>query len=265
MPARNAVPVGAPCWVDLATSDSERSRDFYTRLFGWTVDDPDPQLGGYANFRKAGVAVAGCMASQPGGVPNAWTVYLSTDDAQKTTEAAGSAGGQVHLPPIAVADLGTMGLLADSGGAAVGLWEPGTFPGFGLVAEPGAPSWFELHTRDYEAALQFYRDVFRWDTQTVSDVPEFRYTVLSHGDEWFAGVFDATSDLTEGVPAHWSVYFGVEDTDAAVEQVVGLGGSVVVPAQDSPYGRIATVTDATGAELRLVAANEAMPAEGEAR
>ena len=24
--------------------------------------------------------------------------------------------------------------------------------------------WFELHTRDYDASVEFYRDVFSWDT-----------------------------------------------------------------------------------------------------
>ena len=37
----------------------------------------------------------------------------------------------------------------------------------------GAPSWFQLNTRDYDAAVDFLRDVFHWETQAVSDAPEF--------------------------------------------------------------------------------------------
>ena len=37
MPTRETIPVGAPCWVDLMTSDTARSRDFYCALFGWTA------------------------------------------------------------------------------------------------------------------------------------------------------------------------------------------------------------------------------------
>jgi predicted enzyme related to lactoylglutathione lyase len=55
------------------------------------------------------------------------------------------------------------------------------------------------------------------------------------------------------------VYFGVEDTDAALAKIVDLGGSVLTAAQDSPYGRLATAADPTGARFKLVAANEAMP------
>ena len=48
--------------------------------------------------------------------------------------------------------------------------------GYGRVAEVGAPCWHELHTRDYAAALGFYRTVLGWETKELSDTDEFRYT-----------------------------------------------------------------------------------------
>ena len=39
---------------------------------------------------------------------------------------------------------------------------------------------------------------------------------------------------------------------AAVAQIVDLGGSVLIPADDSPYGRIAQVADPCGAMFRVV-------------
>ena len=35
----------------------------------------------------------------------------------------------------------------------------------------------------------------------------------------------------------------VEDTDAAVKTTTELGGSLIMPAEDTPYGRIAQVAD----------------------
>lgn len=261
MPTRDTAPIGAPCWVDLMTSDTERSRAFYGELLGWTAEDPNPEFGGDFNFQKAGVRVAGGMAAQPEmPVSDVWSVYLTTDDAAKTVDAASANGGQVIAPPMAVGDLGTMAVITDCGGAAIGIWQPGLHPGFGVFGEAGTPSWFELHTRDYDASVAFYRDVFRWDTSVVSDAPEFRYTTLQHGDEQLAGIMDASQFLPADVPAHWSVYFGVDDTDAALATTVKLGGSVVVPAEDTPYGRLATATDPTGAQFKLVAPNDQMPA-----
>ena len=51
----------------------------------------------------------------------------------------------------------------------------------------------------------------------------------SDGDAQLAGIMDASGFLPDGVPAHWSVYFGVDDTDATLAKVVELGGSIVLP------------------------------------
>lgn len=265
MPTRDAAPNGAPCWIDLMTSDTERSKAFYCELFGWSAEPPAEEFGGYVNFTKNGVLVAGCMASQPGsGRPDAWSVYLATDDARKATDTAVANGGQTYVEPMAVGDLGTMGFLGDAGGAGIGIWQPGRHKGFGIHGEAGSPSWFELHTRDYEDSVGFYRTVFGWDTHVVGDTSEFRYTTLKHGDEWLAGIMDAAGFLPDGVPAHWSVYFGVDDADAALARIVDLGGQVLRPAEDTPHGRLATAADPTGAQFKIVAPNAAMPARNPA-
>jgi uncharacterized protein len=263
MSARDTAPMGAPCWVDLTTSDTERSRAFYCELFGWGADDPAEDFGGYFNFTKGGALVAGCMANQPeSGMPDVWSVYLTSDDAEKTVETARANGGQVHVETMPVADLGAMAFVADPGGAGIGVWQPGRHAGFELHGEAGTPSWFELLTRDYDTAVAFYKDVFHWETKVMGDSPEFRYTTLVEGpDRWLAGIMDASGFLPDGVPNHWSVYFGVDDADAALAKVVDLGGSIVTPAEDTPYGRLAEAADPTGARFKLVAPNEAMPAK----
>jgi predicted enzyme related to lactoylglutathione lyase len=50
----------------------------------------------------------------------------------------------------------------------------------------------------------------------------------------------------------WHVYFAVEDCDAACAKVTELGGSVVTPPEDTPYGRLATVKDPMGATFKLM-------------
>ena len=62
---------------------------------------------------------------------------------------------------------------------------------------------------------------------------------------------DAKAFLPEGEPAHWSVYWEVDDVDTAVSKVRALGGSVVREAEDTPYGRLATATDPAGAQFKL--------------
>ncbi|MBF6555354.1 MAG: VOC family protein [Acidimicrobiales bacterium] len=254
MPTRDTAPIGAPCWVDLMTSDAERIKAFYGQLFGWTAEEPRAEFGGYFNYSKDGILVAGCMTSEPESpVRDIWSIYLASDDTRKTVETATANGGQVVAPAMDVGDLGTMAVLVDTGGAAIGVWQPGLHKGFGVLAEPGTPAWFELFTRDYESSVDFYRNVFHWDTHVVSDSPEFRYTTLGEGEGQMAGIMDASGFLPDGVPAHWSVYFAVEDTDAALATIIQLGGSIVAAAEDTPYGRVATASDPNGSQFKLVA------------
>lgn len=260
MTAPDVTPAGAPCWIDLMSSDVARSRDFYCGLFGWTAGEESPEFGGYFMFFKDGVPVAGAMPNPGGGPVDEWGIYLAVDDAGKTVETALAHGAQLRAEAMEVADLGTSAVLDDPGGARIGLWQAGTFAGFGVRGVDGTPGWFELHTRDYDTAVAFYRDVFGWDAHVVADTADFRYTTLGRDETARAGIMDAAAFLPDGASAQWSVYFGVDDADATLDRVTGLGGSVVQPAEDTPYGRLATAADANGVQFKLVAPNEAMPA-----
>jgi len=252
MPLRENAPIGAPCWVDLFTSDPHRSQSFYNELFGWTCEEAGPEYGGYFNFSKDGVQVAGGMRNDgESGAPDHWTVYLAVENAEGTVAAAASQGGAVIVPAMPVMDLGSMAVVTDPGGDAIGIWQPGLHKGFGVFGEAGTPSWFALHTRNYDASVQFYREVFKWDARPMSDAPEFRYTTLNDGELQLAGVMDA-SVFPAGAPTGWSIYFGTEDTDKSLARIVDLGGKIVLPAEDTPYGRLAQAADPTGSLFKLV-------------
>jgi predicted enzyme related to lactoylglutathione lyase len=254
MPTRDSAPIGSPCWADLWTSDVEGSRRFYSELFGWEAQEPSPEFGGYFMFTRDGVPIAGAMGDM-GDMPanNTWKIYLNTDDIAKTLESAEAEGAQVIAPVMPVADLGSQGLLIDPTGANLGAWQPGSFAGFSVLKEHGAPSWFELQTRDYTAAVSFYSSVFHWDTEVVSDTDEFRYTIMRDpsGEGELAGIMDATAFLADGAPASWSIYWEVDNVDYAVSKLKALGGSVLVDAMDTPHGRIATVTDPAAAQFKM--------------
>ncbi|WP_337587575.1 VOC family protein [Crystallibacter crystallopoietes] len=47
------------------------------------------------------------------------------------------------------------------------------------------------------------------------------------------------------------MYFGVENIDAAIQTALGLGGQLLQPAEDTPFGKMATLADPTGAVFRL--------------
>lgn len=239
--------------MDLSSSDPERAKDFYSQTFGWRAEQLGEEFGNYVTFAKADAVIAGMMKNDPGsGVPDGWATYLASADANATAQAAKTAGGQVLMEPMQVMDLGAMAVLVDPGGAAIGVWQPEQHQGFGLVGEAGAPVWHELHTGDYAGTVSFYQRVFGWTTNVMSDTDDFRYTVMVDDDgTQLAGVMDAQNFMPQGAPASWAVYLGVEDVDASLDTVQRLGGTVLDQAQDTPFGRLATAADPTGAKFKL--------------
>lgn len=257
MPLIESTPEGAPVWTDIATSDFPRAQDFYASLFGWTFDEQAPEeYGGYTSARKKGRLVAGLSPHHPeyGSAPNVWGPYLKTIDVAATANAVSAAGGSVLVPPMHVSPFGHMAVFIDSAQAVIGGWQPETHQGFGLVAEPGAPCWHELHTRDFDRALAFYEQAFGWKISLMSDTDDFRYATLGEGDEARAGLMDSSRFLPEAIPAHWITYWGSANVDRDCEKIQKLGGLVLRPPEDSPYGRMASVADPMGARFNLVSA-----------
>jgi predicted enzyme related to lactoylglutathione lyase len=253
MTTRSTTVAGVPCWADLWTSDVESSRRFYSQLFGWKALEPSPDHGGYWMFERDGAPVAGGMGSMGEmTADNTWKPYFCTKDIEATLKSAHAAGASVRAPAMAVDDLGVQAVLADPTGAVFGLWQPGTFAGFQVVGEHGAPSWFELHTADHAAAVSFYRDVFGYEIAPVSDTDEFRYFTfrVPGTEEDLGGMMDSRNWVPEG-GAHWDIYWHVDDATAAIDKVKSLGGSVKEGPDATPYGVLAVVSDPAGADFKL--------------
>ena len=251
MANRTVAPLGAPTWIDLATSDLDRAQTFYGNVFGWTFESAGPDYGGYVTASRDGRPVAGLMANDPQwGAPDGWTTYLHTADVDATVAAAVGAGGTSCMGPMDIPAKGRMAMLTDPAGAAVGLWQPAGHNGFEVVNATGAPTWHQLSIRDFGRAIDFYVKVFGWQIQVEADTPEFRYSNAIFDGQPLVGVMDM-SIFPEGEPSTWTVYFGADDVDKTLELITDNGGAVVRAAEDTPYGRLAAVTDPTGAGFNL--------------
>lgn len=247
MPDVSSFPLGAPCWIDLMSSDVAGAKRFYGSLFGWEFVDGGPEYGGYLTITSRGRDVGGLMAQEEGSeIPDSWSVYLCVTDSSAVASRVEGQGGAVVVQPMTVPDMGTMAFYMDTSGAGIGSWQPGSYPGYAVVDEPGAPGWHELVTNDYGKAVDFYTAAFGWRTTDMAE-PGFRYTRLVVDGRPYAGIMDGAGLLPDDVPSYWRTYFGVTDVDAAVEQATTLGGAVLEPPTDSPYGRMALLADPSGA------------------
>ena len=239
---------GRPIWVELYTADVAAATAFYSGLFGWTLQQAGPEYGNYALFLRDGEPVAGLMQNTEE-APDVWSVYLESNNAEDTVAMAVANGGQVIVDAMAVGDLGQMAVVLDPSGAAIGIWQPGEHRGFAARGEVNAPGWFEVLSTDYDADIAFYENVFGWDTHTLSDSPDFRYTTLGKDDYALAGIMAADG------PSRWSAYLMVDDADSAVARAVALGGTELAAPVDTPYGRLATIADPGGVPFKVMGPN----------
>ncbi|KAA1248409.1 VOC family protein [Mycobacterium simiae] len=252
MPIRHTTPLGAPCWVDLTTSDVDRAQDFYAQVFGWTFESAGPDYGGYINAAKDGHPVAGLMANNPQWQSaDNWATYFHTADINATAAKVTDAGGSTCVAPMEVPAKGFMSMATDPVGAFFGLWQPLEHRGFEVIGEAGSPVWHQLTTHDYRAALDFYGDVFGWRTEQISDTDEFRYSTAWFGDDQLLGVMDGAGYLSGDQPSQWTIFFGAQDVDQTLQVITDNGGAVLRPAEDTPYGRLAAATDPTGVVFNL--------------
>lgn len=262
MSERTSYDPGTPCWIDLGTPDIEAAATFYSSLFGWDIPESEnaEQTGGYRQAMLRGKPVAGMMPLMQEGQPPAWSSYVSVDDADATTAKAREAGGNVMAEPMDVMDLGRMAVFADPTGAVIGIWQPGAFVGAEIVKESNAVVWNELNTRDPEAAKSFYGDVFGWGFEE-REFETGTYTSIKVGAETVGGMIDITGRAPEEVPAHWLVYFAVDDVDATVAKAGGSGGAAALePFDIAEVGRIAIVKDPFGAVFAVMTPDPDMQA-----
>jgi predicted enzyme related to lactoylglutathione lyase len=78
----------------------------------------------------------------------------------------------------------------------------------------------------------------------------FQYATIKVAGNVVGGIGSAPEGRSPG----WGTYFAVADTDAAVAKVTDLGGSLIQAPWDTPFGRIAIVTDNHNAVFSLITA-----------
>lgn len=250
-------PDGLFNWVDLATTDLNGAKAFYSELFGWeTAEIPIDGGGVYLMFQIDGHDVAGAGSldaeMQAQGVPPHWSSYVKHADVDGATQKAADAGGQVLFPPMDVMDAGRMTMVQDPSGAVFGIWEPHNHIGAQLVNRPGALVWNELQTRDLDAAKDFYRDVFGWEY----NVDEQGYVVCIQDGRVQAGMMAIGEDWDENVPPNWTVYFMADDIEETARRAGELGGAVIVPPTSAgELGTFAVIRDPQGGVFTAMAFN----------
>ncbi len=243
---------GEPCWFDLMTPDRQGIKGFYSALFGWEFVDRDEAGMPYTMALRRGEPVAGIGTLEEGApTPSAWTVYFHSPDIHASVATAKEAG-VVVVEPTEVGPQGSMAICTDPEGAVFGLWQPGEHQGTAFIGDHGSLCWCEGYQRDISRGRSFYEKVLRARSDKM-DAPGMTYFTLqgTHRDSPQAGLLQMTKEWGD-MPAHWMAYFAVDDADAACAEVKSKGGEVKHGPFDTPFGRMAVVSDPAGAVLTVI-------------
>jgi predicted enzyme related to lactoylglutathione lyase len=256
MPTRDTSwPAGTPCWVDLAAPDVAAATAFYGDVVGWSFIDSGEQYGHYHVAQTGGRAAAAIGPIQMEGQPAVWTVYLASDDADATAKLVGENGGTVVAGPMDIPENGRMLVATDPTGGVFGVWQATSMIGMEVYNEPGSVVWEDARLTDPEAGRRFYTAVFGYTYDRVDDeMPDYR-TFAVRGE--VAGGIGGMMGAPEGTPSHWLPYFGVADVDAAVAAAERSGGTVVMPPENTPFGRMGVLVDPFGATFAVHGENTA--------
>lgn len=109
-------------WVELATRDSARAADFYSKLLGWSLrgsDMPMPEDSSYTHYTIGETQYGGIlqMNAMWEGIAPSWAIYVLVPDVDACLVQAIDAGGKVVVPAFDAAGVGRIAMIADPTGA----------------------------------------------------------------------------------------------------------------------------------------------------
>lgn len=110
--------------VELATTDLEKAKGFYGKLFDWKLTDMPMPSGTYTMIDVGEGTGGGMMKNPMPGAPSAWMAYVQVDDIKAATEKARSLGAAICKDVTEITGFGWLSILTDPTGATFGLWEP---------------------------------------------------------------------------------------------------------------------------------------------
>jgi predicted enzyme related to lactoylglutathione lyase len=242
-----------PSWVDVMVANQEQHHDkraFLTALFDWTWDLGDANMGHYAIGSWNGAPVIGLGIAE--GTNGNTTTYFTSSDIEGDVAKASELGASAMMPVTNVMDLGTMAILIDPSGAPFGLWQAGTFNGFGVMHEVNAPGWFDHASPDPQRDGEFYAAV---SGHTLTEM-EGDMRILQSGDDWYASI----SYGQEGEQPQWKPIYVVDSLERIHETVPRHGGSILIEEMPVPGSAICVFSEPVNGTLMTVMRGGEQPA-----
>lgn len=110
--------------VELNTSDLDKAKTFYTKLFAWKLEDMPMPQGTYTMIGVGEGTGGGMMTHPMPGAQSMWLPYVLVDDIEASTQKARTLGANVIRDVMEVPETGWLSIIQDPTGAVLGMWKP---------------------------------------------------------------------------------------------------------------------------------------------
>ena len=110
--------------IELNTTDVDRAKSFYGKLFDWEMKDMPLPVGTYTMLDVGKGTGGGIMAQLMPDTPSMWLPYVAVDDIDAATKKARQLGADIMKASEEVPGMGWLTIFTDPTGALLGLWEP---------------------------------------------------------------------------------------------------------------------------------------------
>ena len=258
LPPLNTKPTGEQfngkfIWFDLATSDLNGEKKFYSEVFGWQFKQLGDTADQYNLISNGDQNIAGMFQvddPKKESSSSLWIGLMSVDNPQQAATYVQQNGGAVHMPPASVAQRGTFALFRDPEGALFGVLKsdsgdkPDQLPGMGNFF------WMDLFARDQQKASQFYKNLAGYDVTEKEVGNGTMRLVLKTHDRARAGIVPLPEDINR---AGWLPYVRVADVNETLAKAIDNGARVLVaPQEDLLDGNLAIFADPHGGVMGIV-------------
>ncbi len=109
--------------IELNTTDVDKAKAFYGKLFAWTLEDVPMGDMPYTVIKVGSGTGGGIMKHPMPGQPSIWVPYVVVEDLAADTAKAKSLGATIIKDVTEVPGMGWFSIILDPTGAALGLWK----------------------------------------------------------------------------------------------------------------------------------------------
>lgn len=112
-------------WNENMSTDPKAALAFYEKVFGFKQSAMDMgPMGTYHVLEMNGKPRGGLMKQTQPNMPSFWMPYVAVADCDATAKKVGALGGQVHVEPTDIPEVGRFAILMDALGGGIAIMRP---------------------------------------------------------------------------------------------------------------------------------------------